>query len=132
MNKSDLDKLIRSFDKLFQQAAQTYTEKHGTRISGTGYLGRNDGTNTCKDASFASARKMFYYTKQGGVAQPYSSAVLYEGSGIVYEDSAANKDKAVVLGYPPGDNRLHILRGADTEAYNATGGKTGLDIKIGA
>lgn len=132
MNQQAFDKLIRSFDKLFSKAMQDYTENHGWRVVGVGYLGRNDGTNTCKDANFAMSRKMFYYTKDGGVANPYSSAVLYEGSGIVYEDSADNKDKAVVLGYPPGDNRLHILRGADSQAYNATGGKTGLDIKIGA
>jgi hypothetical protein len=121
---------MKNIRERLNEAVAGYTQDHGFTIVGLGYLGKNDGTNTCVDTSFASVRRMFYFTASGGVAKPYSSAILFEGSGIIYEDSADNTGKSVKLGYIPGDKRLYILGYAGVESFNASSGKTGTDSRL--
>lgn len=68
-----------------------------------GYLGKGDGSSTIVNTMGTARREIFCYTASGGLQQPAFIAVLSDGAGIFYKDSASYVNLPVILQYLPGE-----------------------------
>lgn len=113
--------------QLIAEAVAAGNAEHGERRIGFGFLGNGSGTVVADQSS----RMVYYYqdaiTGQRGIF----TAKLWDQSGIPLADIDPGDVIEVVIGYPPGEQAVHVLR--QTEAGKAaTGGFTLAEQKANA
>jgi hypothetical protein len=108
----------------FSQTAAAIGEvkqKNGFRILGQAFLGDGSGIVV---ADKVNRLANYWEPAPGGEQRIVSTAYLWVGSQIPFENISASKLVVVDIGYPPNDDRVHILWQNGATGIASTGGYT--------